>query len=1132
VSTVEEKPAEEKPKRSPDAFVQSVRAHRLGKLDALRERGVNPYPIRYDRDRGIGELRSEFGGLGPDKRTDEKVSIAGRVLLLRRHGGLIFITLHDHSGTIQILVSRSIVGEDMHNDVRQLDLGDWVGVKGTIMTTRTGELSVEATSVELLAKSLRALPKHGKLTDTDTRYRQRYLDLIVNEEPRRVFRIRSAVIASIRRSLHERGFVEVEGPVLDTAATGAAGKPFITHHNALDLDMVMRIALELPLKRLIVGGFEKVYEIGRVFRNEGLSPRHNPEFTLLEAYQALADYHDMMDLTEHLISEAALAATGSTVIEIEGRKVDLAKGWRRVKMADLIKENAGVEMHPSMPLEEAKAIAEKFGIEVQPSWGSGAIMAEVFEETSEAKLIEPTFVIDYPREISPLARTHRDDPTMTERFELYVAGRELANAYSELNDPVDQRERFEAQMRAKAQGDEEAGDIDEDYVRALEYGMPPTGGLGIGIDRLVMLIAGVNTIREVILFPTMRPEDGDTRVLQLRRLGSAAGRLPSPQAMAGAAATQAAAAAPEAGEAEDGEEAEGAAPQAKLAARALQMLPRPRAVKWLAWLTALGSLLTVLPLLPVFSEFGLVGESDLPRTLKVAASVWAVLIGLGLLLIARQLYRRKRSAWWAAVILFGLATVLHMIAGPDVIAAVLSLAMVIALVWCRDAFTAKADPSSLLRLVYFIPIYLVCVFIYGVAVLYIERGRLTPDVSFGGALETVALGLVGVDGEYTYRGAFFSDFFPTSLLALGILGLLIAAFLLFRPLAQTKRHSPEDKERARQLVHKWGWDTLSAFALRDDKSYYFTSDGEGMVAYAYVAGYALVGADPICPPDKTGAVIDEFLAFCRSRAWKVAFLAAREHDAPLYQQRGFVSVYLGDEAIIPCDRFSLNGPEMKATRHAYNRLKKDHRVELLREVDASPTLLEQLEEISEHWRGEEEERGFTMAMSEEVEGKNEEFLLAIARGPDDKPVAFLRLVPVYGPEPGYSLDIMRRDNNAPNGINEFIIAGTALQLGAQGFKRLSMNFAAWGRLFHSEGRLRPSERLLRFFANRLNPYFQIRSLYEFNAKFAPDWYPRAIMIDDRASAPRVGVLYASVEGFLKIPLIGRYFLPHARDTQG
>jgi lysyl-tRNA synthetase, class II len=376
-----------------------------------------------------------------------------------------------------------------------------------VMTTRNGELSVKVDRVELLSKAVRPMPDkwHG-LTDTDTRFRQRYADLIVNEDARRNFRIRHEIIASFRRTLHSEGFIEVETPVLHLEAGGAHARPFVTHHNTLDMQLFLRIALELHLKRLIVGGMERVFEIGRIFRNEGISTRHNPEFTMMELYQAFADFSEMIDITERLITRAAVDATGTSVVTIGDEQVDLAQPWRRARMIDLTSEALGTEVHPSMPVEVLRALADRHGVGCNPSWGSGKIIEELFEASAEASLMNPTFVTGHPVEISPLARTDRNDPYLTERFELFVNGRELANGYSELNDPIEQRARFDDEHAARQAGNLEAGTVDEDYLRALEYGMPPTGGLGIGMDRVAMLIAGVHSIKEVILFPTLRPE--------------------------------------------------------------------------------------------------------------------------------------------------------------------------------------------------------------------------------------------------------------------------------------------------------------------------------------------------------------------------------------------------------------------------------------------------------------------------------------------------------------------------------------------------------------------------------------------------------------------------------------------------
>jgi lysyl-tRNA synthetase class 2 len=491
---------------APDAPAE--RARRLADVESLRAAGIDPYPVRFDRDRTLHELRAQFGDLPADTKTEEPVRIAGRILLIRRQGKLTFATMRDQSDSVQLFVSSDAIGDDAHARFDRLDLGDWVGAEGTVMTTRRGELSVKVRSFELLAKALRPLPDkwHG-LSDVDTRFRQRYVDLVVNPDARRVFDVRFAAVAAIRRMLENRGFVEVETPTLGLELGGATARPFVTHHNALDLDLYLRIATELHLKRLVVGGFERVFEIGRIWRNEGIDTTHNPEFTTLEAYQAFADYHDMMELTESLVVEAARAALdGSTVVELRGESIDLAEPWPRVTMVDLIRDRLGVDIRPSMPVEDARAVLDRLGLDYEDRWGSGRLTHEVYDRLVEHDIVRPTFVLDHPRETSPLARAHRDDPTLVERFEPVVDGSELGNAYSELNDPIDQRLRFEAEARARAAGDVEAGTVDEDYLRALEYGMPPAGGMGLGIDRLTMVLAGVTSIREVILFPTLRPE--------------------------------------------------------------------------------------------------------------------------------------------------------------------------------------------------------------------------------------------------------------------------------------------------------------------------------------------------------------------------------------------------------------------------------------------------------------------------------------------------------------------------------------------------------------------------------------------------------------------------------------------------
>jgi lysyl-tRNA synthetase, class II len=480
---------------------------RYAKIDALRAADTDPYPHRFDRSHTLGELRDLHGELEAGTETEVEVAVAGRLMLIREQGKLVFGTLRDRAGEIQLFVSKAVVGDEIFDSIKDFDLGDWVGVYGTVMTTRKGELSVKVQRCELLAKAVRPMPDKWKgLTDTDTRFRQRYADLIVNAEARRAFEVRHKMIASFRRTLDCHGFIEVETPMLHVEAGGAHARPFLTHHNALDMKLFLRIALELHLKRLIVGGMERVYEIGRVFRNEGISTRHNPEFTMMELYWAFGDYSEVMDITEELISTAAVDIHGTSVIDINGESVDLAVKWPRVRMIDLVADATGIEVHPSMPLEAARALAREHGVRVEDRWGTGKLIEELFEATSESSLNRPTFVTGHPVEISPLARTDKNDPHLTERFEFFIAGREHGNGYSELNDPREQRARFEDEQKSKDAGNAEAGSVDEDYLRALEYGMPPTGGLGIGMDRVAMLLAGVSSIKEVILFPTLRPE--------------------------------------------------------------------------------------------------------------------------------------------------------------------------------------------------------------------------------------------------------------------------------------------------------------------------------------------------------------------------------------------------------------------------------------------------------------------------------------------------------------------------------------------------------------------------------------------------------------------------------------------------
>lgn len=475
---------------------------RRDKLAQLQAEGKNPFEIiKFDVTHHSDEIKNDF-----DELESKDVAIAGRLMSKRIMGKASFCNIQDRNGTMQSYVSRNDIGDEAYADFKKFDIGDIVGIKGFVFRTKTGEISVHAKEVSLLSKSLQVLPEkfHG-LKDQEMRYRQRYVDLIVNPEVRDTFIKRSKIISEIRRFLDGKGFLEVETPVLQTIPGGASARPFITHHNALDIDMYCRIALELPLKRLIVGGFERVYEIGRVFRNEGVSVRHNPEFTLMELYQAYTDYNGMMDITEEMFRVAAQNVLGTTKVQYGGHDLDLGQPFARKPMVSLVKEYTGVDFDLVKNTEEAKALAKEHHVAFEERHAKGDILVLFFEEFVEKNLVHPTFVIDYPVEVSPLTKRKPENPEYTDRFELFIVGREYANAYSELNDPIDQRGRFEYQEMLREAGDDEANMIDEDFLTALEYGMPPTGGLGVGIDRLVMLLTEAVSIRDVILFPTMKP---------------------------------------------------------------------------------------------------------------------------------------------------------------------------------------------------------------------------------------------------------------------------------------------------------------------------------------------------------------------------------------------------------------------------------------------------------------------------------------------------------------------------------------------------------------------------------------------------------------------------------------------------
>jgi lysyl-tRNA synthetase class 2 len=1093
---------------------------RREKLRHLQEDPERRLKYRFEADHSAAEIAAEWGDIPSGTRTESVVRSAGRLTLVRRHGGLTFGVLRDRTGTIQLFLDRSALGDQAYANFLDTDRGDWVGVIGRVMRTDKGEISVAVEQFENLGKALRPPPDKDKgLTDVEMRYRQRYVDLMTNERTRRIFDIRRKTIHAIRGHLEAAGFWEVEGPILQSIQGGATARPFITHHNALDIDMYLRIALELHLKRLVVGGMERVFELSRVFRNEGIDVRHNPEFTMLEAYQAFADYTDMMDLVEGMVVAAVNEALdGRFVVKVGDHSVDLSPPWPRVTMSDLIEEKLGVRLDPTMPVDEARGILDGLGIEWERSWGSGKLMKQVVDERIQHEIVNPIFCVDYPEEVSPLARVHRSRPGYVERFELMVAGFELCNAYSEQNDATQQLAAFELEARAKAEGDPEAGDIDLDYVRALEYGMPCTGGLGIGIDRLVMLLSEAENIREVILFPTMRPEAGSPSPTGPRTGKKGLGRLDPPPAVLTEAAPAPAPA------------VIAKAPPAAFAERQAQRERTQTTLRSLGVLAGVGGAIMLLTLLPgLHSRLGPFGNPIGPVWFRVTGHLATMMTGLALLFLAGQLVRGKRRAWQVTTVLFAVGIVTNVLKGPHPISAAYCLAMSVALLRYRKLFQGRADPPSLFRLLRLAPIYVLSVLAVGFTSLGIERRHLGTPLTFAGGLETIVKGLVGIGGPYTYRRLFFREYFPAALLILGIVGVLGIAFLLFRPLRSRAPHTETDWAHARRLVRLYGSDTLAYFALRDDKSFFFSADGEAFVAYTYLGGFALASGDPIGAPDSLDAVLDEFIDYCQGRSWKVAFLAARTSEMPRYEARGLRGFYLGDEAIVQCDSFTLSGPPMKGVRAAVRRVERSYRFMVVRESEAPEALVAQLNAISQQWRGKAPERGFTMSLSQDIEGggKNPEFLLCVALDEKNQPGGFLRIVPAYGDDFGYTLDLMRHLPDAPNGMTEYLIAQTALALGAEGINRLSMNFAMWGKLYEEDIHYSASQRLAKRAVDILNPFFQIKSLHDFNAKFSPIWLSRVLVYQERTDLPRVGLLYAGAEGFLSLPGVGDLFVPKA-----
>lgn len=1080
----------------------------------MPKRPSSDYPPCVRSDTTVGQLRLVHCGLAPDSATGEVVALVGRTMLRRSHGGIVFLVLQQGGERIQVVACRDRGERGTFELLRGVERGDMISVRGEVGTTRTGELSVFADQAEVLAPSMLPPPdKHRGPQDPGRRARERELDLISNPESRATFAARSAVVHALRCELHELGFTEVETPVFATSAGGAVARPFTTRHHALGIDLYLRIAPELHLKRLVVGGFDRVFEIGRVFRNEGIDSTHNPEFTILEAYQAPGDYLDMMDLVERLVL-AASRATGTTVVRIvEGdavdgpqrwREVDLARPWRRVTMQDVVRERTGVEVDPAGDVVDARAALDEIGLRWDPAWGPGRCLVAAFEERVERDLVEPTIVMDHPIETSPLARRHRSRPGVTERFEVFVGGRELANAYSELNDPVDQRTRMEAaadaarragRLDADAEGAVSA--VDEEFLRALERGLAPTGGLGIGIDRLVMLLTATTSIRDVILFPTMRPD----------RRGEIGVDLTTPVVPTTPLPTT-------------------AHPGAPVAVVRLSGL-----VRVVATLTTVVGVLTMLSALPALGvRVAPIDEliSPLPHILD--ERILAVGLGLCMVLLSAQLLRGKRRAWKLAVGLFALSAVLSLVRGVELVALVTSLCMLVVLLATRRDFTGLKDPPSLAQVLRATPRYLLFVYTYGVLALWSQRNHLEPPFSWTRSFEAITFGLFGADGPYTYHGR-FATWFPASLTVLGVIGLLLLLWLLLRPAVAAAGGTAAGRDQAAAIIDEWGWDTLAPFALRGDRSWFFSSDGRAMIAYGYLGGFALGSGDPIGDPASVPLVVDEFIEHCRHHGWQPAFLAAREIDAPFYAERGFRDFYLGDEAVLDCRRFDLDGVGMGPVRQSVRRIEHTHRYQLMSETEASPELIARLNEISVRWRRGEDERGYTMAMSQDVDGSDPGRLLAVAfSDPADTdaervPVAFLRLIPVGrsdGPfGRGYTLDLMRRLPDAANGIVEFLVARTADALDEQGVRRLSLNFAAFSRLLDDDVQHTRGDRFLRRVVDLLNPHYQIRSLRDFNEKFQPEWFPRSLIYADPADLPKVALRYAFLEGFVDVPLLGR-----------
>ena len=546
----------------------------------------------------------------------------------------------------------------------------------------------------------------------------------------------------------------------------------------------------------------------------------------------------------------------------------------------------------------------------------------------------------------------------------------------------------------------------------------------------------------------------------------------------------------------------------------------------IGWLTAIGGMLLVLSVLPFFPVRILnVSKVVAPFSLRVASHVVSLLVGVMLLFLAGQLGRRKHRAWQVALVLFSVSFLANVVRFDRPAAGVFSLFMVVLLVASRREFQAPPDPPTLFQFVRFVPLYLAAVVGYGLIFLFVQRNRLVPDLELGRSLDAIFSGMIGLPGSYVFESEFIERVFRVSLLGLGITGVILALALLFRPIVARPQQEEGAWGHARRLVRTYGSDTLAYFALRDDKSFFFASDGEAMIAYTYIGRYALASGDPIGRPESLGLVLDEFLVMCNQRAWGVAFLAVLESGRDAYLDRGLHTFYLGDEAVVGCKDFSLKGKKWKSVRQSAQRVERTFRFEFMPESEASPELIHDLNALSTKWRGKAPERGFTMSLSQDLDGSNPEFQLCVALDEAGKPGGFLRLVPVYGEQRGYTLDLMRRDPDTPNGMTEFLLTRTLMRLDELGYERLSMNFAVWGRLFYEDIRYTLPQRIFKQLLELVNPFYQIKSLKMFNQRFYPEWQPRVIVYDDVRALPRVGLLYGGVEGFLSVPVIGRYFLP-------